>query len=149
MLTSFFFVLGIVNNALLIVIFMLRKYRLDLIRRFGWIYLLLTIPAIYGIFLAVHDGASRYAIFLGIFLAYLLMEWLFDHILSPVYRESWRQSWKWLTPYLVLYYAMNYGFVVMPRKTSLVWGLVMLVLFVVQIIANIRSHPGTGQRTLE
>ena len=141
MLTSFFFVLGIVNNTLLIVIFILRKNRLDLIRRFGWIYLLLTIPAIYGIFLAVHDGASRYAIFLGIFLAYLLMEWLFDHILSPVYRESWRQSWKWLTPYLVLYYAMNYGFIVMPWKTSLLWGLSMLGLTVIQMVTNLWSHP--------
>jgi len=30
---------------------------------------------------------------------------------------------------------------VMPWKTSLVWGLIMLGLFIVQIIANLKSHP--------
>jgi hypothetical protein len=33
------------------------------------------------------------------------------------------------------------GFVVMPWKTSLLWGLIMLGLFIVQIIANLKSHP--------
>ena len=33
------------------------------------------------------------------------------------------------------------NFVVMPWKTSLVWGLVMSGLFVIQIIVNLRSHP--------
>jgi len=36
---------------------------------------------------------------------------------------------------------MNYGFVVPPWKTSLAWGLIMLGLFIVQIIANLRRHP--------
>jgi hypothetical protein len=35
---------------------------------------------------------------------------------------------------------MNYGFVVMPWKTPLAWGLVMRGLFIVQIIANLRRH---------
>jgi hypothetical protein len=50
-----------------------------------------------------------------------------------------------MVPYLGLYYAMNYGFVVMPWKTSLAWGLIMLGLFIVQIIANLRSHPKMSQ----
>ena len=36
---------------------------------------------------------------------------------------------------------INYGFVVMPWKTSLAWGLVMLGLLIVQVIANLSSHP--------
>jgi hypothetical protein len=142
MLELFFFVLGIVNSALLIFIFLIRKNRLALLQRIGWVYLLLAIPAVYGIFLVIQEQKTvRYSIFLGIFLAFLLLEWLFDYVLKINFRENWKQNWKWVLPYLVLYYAMNYGFVVMPWKTYLPWGLVMLGLFIIQIIANLRSHP--------
>jgi hypothetical protein len=142
MLEVFFFILGLVNSVFLIFIFLIRKNRLAILQRIGWIYLLLAIPAAYGVFLVVREQKTvRYDIFLGIFLAYLLLEWLFDYVFKINFRENWRQNWKWLVPYLGLYYAMNYGFVVMPWKTSLVWGLIMLGLFIIQIIANLRSHP--------
>jgi len=142
MLELFFFVLGIVNSALLIFIFIIRKNRLALLQRIGWGYLLLAIPAVYGIVLVFQEQKTvRYSIFLGIFLAYLALEWLFDYVLKINFRENWKKNWKLLLPYLVLYYAMNYGFVVMPWKTSLPWGLVMLGLFIIQIITNLRSHP--------
>ena len=142
MLELFFFILGLVNSVLLIFIFLIRKNRLALVRRIGWIYLLLAIPAAYGIILVLQEQKTvRYGIFLGIFLAYLLLEWLFDHVFKVNFRENWRQNWKLLVPYLTLYYAMNYGFVVMPWKTSLIWGIIMLGLFIIQIIANLRSHP--------
>jgi hypothetical protein len=35
---------------------------------------------------------------------------------------------------------MNYGFVVMVWKTNLAGGILMLVLFVVQIVANLITH---------
>jgi hypothetical protein len=41
---------------------------------------------------------------------------------------------------------VNYGFVVMPWKTSLVWGLTMLGLFVVQVVAKLRSHPENSRQ---
>ena len=142
MLELFFFVLGIVNSALLIFIFLIRKDRLALLQRIGWVYLLLAIPAVYGIFLVIQEQKTvRYSIFLGIFLAFLALEWLFDYVLKINFRENWKQNWRWVLPYLVLYYAMNYGFVVMPWKTSLPWGLVMLGPFIIQIITNLRSHP--------
>jgi hypothetical protein len=140
----FFFVLGIVNSVLLIVIFLIRRSRLALLKRIGWAYLLLAIPAIYGIFLGIQEQSSvRYIIFLVIFLAFLLVEWLFDYVFKIEFRENLRKNWRWVAPYLVLYYAMNYGFVVMPWKTHLPLGIVMLGLFVIQIITNLRSHPGT------
>jgi hypothetical protein len=37
-------------------------------------------------------------------------------------------------------HATSYGFAVMPLKTSLVWELIMVGLFAVQIIANLKSH---------
>jgi hypothetical protein len=142
MLEVYFFVLGLVNSIFLILLFLVRKNRLDLLHRFGWIYLLLAIPAAYGIILVAQEQKTiRYSIFLGIFLAFLLLEWLYDYVLKINFRENWRKNWKWVVPYLILYYAMNYGFVVMPWKTSLVWGLIMLGLFIIQIIANLKSHP--------
>jgi hypothetical protein len=142
MLELFFFILGLVNNLFLIFIFLIRKNRLVILERIGWVYLLLAIPAAYGIFLVQQEQkAIQYSIFLVIFLAFLLLEWLLDHVLKINFRENWKKNWKALVPYLGLYYAMNYGFVVMPWKTSLVWGLIMLGLFIIQIIANLRSHP--------
>jgi len=142
MLEVFFFILGLVNSVFLIFIFMIRKNRLDLVRRIGWVYLLLAIPAAYGIILVVQEQKTvRYSIFLVIFLVFLLIEWLFDYVLKINFRENWRKNWKWIVPYLGLYYAMNYGFVVMPWKTHLPWGLIMVGLFIIQIIVNLRSHP--------
>jgi len=142
MLELFFFILGLANSLFLIFIFLIRKNRLALLQRIGWVYLLLAIPAVYGIFLVIQEQKTvRYSIFLGIFLAFLALEWLFDYVLKINFRENWKQNWRWVLPYLVLYYAMNYGFVVMPWKTSLVWGLIMLGLFIIQIITNLRSHP--------
>ena len=149
MLERFFFILGLVNSVLLIFIFLIRKNGLALLRRIGWVYLLLAIPAVYGIFLVIQEQKTvRYSIFLGIFLAFLALEWLFDYVLKINFRENWKKNWKWLGPYLALYYAMNYGFVVMPWKTSLAWGLIMLGLFVIQIIANLSSHPKTVGRNV-
>ena len=84
----------------------------------------------------------QYGVFLGIFLAYLVIEWLFDFVLKINFRENWKRNWGLLTPYLCFYYAMNYGFVVMPWKTSVTWGIIVLCLFIIQIITNIRTHPG-------
>jgi len=137
MLEKLFFILGLVNNLFLIFIFLIRKDRMILLERIGWVYLLLAIPAVYGIFLVLQEQkAVHYIIFLGIFLAFLVLEGLYDHILKIPFRNNW----KLLTPYLVLYYAMNYGFVVMVWKTSLPRGLIMLGLFIIQIIVNICTH---------
>jgi hypothetical protein len=142
LLELLFFIIGLLNSILLILLFLVRKKRLDLLHRFGWIYLLLAIPAAYGIFLAQKEQkAEQYAIFLGIFLVFLVLEWVYDFLLKINFRENWKRNWKLITPYLGLYYAMNYGFVVMPWKTSMIWGLIMLCLFIIQIITNLRTHP--------
>jgi len=146
MLELYFFVLGLVNSVFLIFIFLIRKNRSVILQRIGWVYLLLAIPAAYGIILVAQEQQTiRYSIFLGIFLAFLLLEWLYDYVLKINFRENWRKNWKWMVPYLSLYYAMNYGFVVMPWKISLVWGLIMLGLFIIQITANLKSHPKMGK----
>jgi len=74
------------------------------------------------------------------FLAFLAIEALYDWILKIPFRET--MDWKQYAPYVALYISMNYGFVVMVWKYySVIGGVVMLGLFVIQIIANIVSHP--------
>ena len=140
MLEPFYFALGLVNSVVLIFIFLIRKNHLDLLQRIGWVYFLLAIPAIYAIFLVQQEQKTpRYTIFLGIFLAFLAIEALYDWILKIPFRET--MDWKQLTPYVALYISMNYGFVLMTWKYySVPYGIILLVLFVIQIIANIVTH---------
>jgi hypothetical protein len=66
MVDLFFFILGLVNSIFLILLFLVRKNRMGLVYRFGWIYLLLAIPAAYGIFLVYQENETvRYTIFLA------------------------------------------------------------------------------------
>jgi hypothetical protein len=141
MLQPLFFVLGLVNSSFLIFIFLIRNNHLELVERVGWMYFLLAIPAIYAIILVQREQQTqRYTIFLGIFLAFLAIELLYDWILKIPFRET--MDWKLLAPYLALYFSMNYGFVVMTwNYYSLPKGIILTVLFVIQIIANIASHP--------
>jgi hypothetical protein len=141
MLEPFFFALGLANNGFLIFIFLIRKNYFALLQRIGWAYLLLAIPAIYAIFLVQQEQkTSRYTVFLVIFLAFLAIEALYDWILKIPFRET--MNWKQLVPYVALYISMNYGFVVMVwRYYSLIGGMIMLGLFIVQIVANIVTHP--------
>lgn len=141
MLEPFYFALGLANNAFLILIFLMRKKRLALLQKIGWVYLLLAIPAIYAMLLVQQEQKSwRYTVFLGIFLAFLVIEALYDWILKISFRET--MDWKQLAPYVALYISMNYGFVVMVwRYDSWIRGMLMLALFVIQIVANMLSHP--------
>jgi len=141
MLEPFYFALGLANNALLIFIFLIRRKRLALLQKIGWVYLLLAIPAVYAMLLVQQEQKSwRYTVFLGIFLAFLAIEALYDWILKISFRET--MDWKQLAPYVALYIAMNYGFVVMVwRYDSWIRGMLMLALFVIQIGANMLSHP--------
>lgn len=141
-LEPLFFALGLVNSMFLIFVFLIRQSRPSLLQQIGWLYFLLSIPAAYGIFLVLQEHkAVQYGIFLGIFLAYLVLEWVYDFVLKINFRENWKRNWKSITPYLFLYYAMNYGFVVMSWKTSTIWGATMLCLFIIQITANLGTHP--------
>ena len=141
MLENLFFILGIVNNLFLIIIFLVRN-KIAVLKRIGWIYFLLAIPAAYGIFLVIKENkAVQYAIFLGIFLAFLAIEGLYDYILKIDFRTNFRKNWKLLIPYLILYYAMSYGFIVMVWKISLIGGAIMFALVIIQILINIITHP--------
>ena len=141
MLEPFFLALGLVNNGFLIFIFLIRENHPALLKRIGWVYFLLAIPAVYAIYLVQQEQKTpRYTIFLIIFLAFLAIEALYDWILKIPFRE--KMDWKQLVPYVALYISMNYGFVVMVwRYYSLIGGIILLGLFIIQIIANMVTHP--------
>jgi hypothetical protein len=140
LLLPLFFALGVVNNVALLVVFILRKRRLDLIRRFGWLYLLLAVPAAAGIVVAQREQAPvQYTIFLAIFLAFLGAEALYDWVLRIPFRE--KPDWRLLVPYVALYVSSAYGFVVMVWRESVPGGLLMLTLTLAQLAANAATHP--------
>ena len=144
MLEPFFFTLGLVNSGFLIFIFLIRKNHLALLQKIGWLYFLLAIPAIYAIILVQQEQKTpRYTIFLVIFLTFLAIEGLYDWILKIPFRET--MDWKQLAPYVALYISMNYGFVLMTWKYySVIGGIILLGLFIIQIIANIITHSQTA-----
>lgn len=140
---TLFFALGIANNVALTVIFVLRRRRLDLVRRFGWLYFLLAVPAAYGIALAQREQAPvQYPVFLAIFIAFLAVEALYDWILEVNFRET--MDWRLLVPYVVLYISSSYGFVVMVWRESVPAGALMLALTAVQLAANAATHPAAA-----
>lgn len=137
MFEKLFFLLGLTNSILLILIFIVRKYHLKFLQSFGWIYLILALPAFYLLYMAQkNEKKIQYTIFLLIFILFLALEGLYDFLL----KISFRNNWELLAPYLFLYYAMNYGFFVMSWKSSKKNGIILLVLFVIQIVANLLSH---------
>jgi hypothetical protein len=150
MLEPFFFSIGVANSILLILIFLARRSHVETLRRYGWVYLLLAIPALVAILLALHEEKPiQYTVFLAIFLSFLTVELVYDFALKVDFRLNWLRNWRWTAPYLALYWAMNYGFVVMVWKISLTGGLVMLGLFIVQIVANVATHPRIKGRAAE
>jgi len=132
-----FFLLGLANSFLLILIFIIRGRHLSFIESYGWIYLLLAIPAIYVFYRVQSDQkATQYRIFLGLFLFYLLVEGLLDF----AFKTDFRANWAVLGPYIALYNAMNYGFIVMPWQDSRKQGILMLALFILQLLVNYSTH---------
>jgi len=138
-LEEVFYILGLINNIFLILIFLIRKDS-SLLSVFAPFYFLLAIPAFYCLLLVKKQKKSlKYTIFLCIFFAFLIIEFLYDYVLKINFRES--MVWYLLVPYLVLYYSMNYGFVVMTWKYySKKKGIIIFVLLVIQIAINIFTH---------
>lgn len=138
MFENYYFILGIINNLLLICIFLMVKFsQISKLKVVGVLYLLLSVPTIYGIIIAQQQHKPiQYSIFLGIFITFIVLEGFYDFIL----KNAFRKNWKLLTPYLILYWSMNYGFIIMTWKYSIVQGSIMLGLFIVQLTSNLITH---------
>ncbi|MCF7930731.1 MAG: hypothetical protein K9L02_04435 [Acholeplasmataceae bacterium] len=138
MFENYFFTLGIINNLLLISVFLsVKMFKESFVKKIGVVYLLLIIPSIYGIIMAIQQNKQyQYSVFLGIFIAFLILEGTYDFILKVPFRKNW----KLLVPFLVLYWSMNYGFIVMAWQNSLAQGAIVFGLFLIQLSANLLSH---------
>jgi len=141
MLKTLLIVWGFLNNLLLILIFYLRfkgyEKNKDLTKKIGYFYLgLAPFAIIIWVLSVINQRPSSNGIFCAIFLLYLGVEALFDFIL----KIDFRSIWYLLIPYLILYYIVNYGIVVMIWAESTTWGIVMLVLWIIQLILNGISH---------
>ena len=101
-----------------------------------WVFFLIPIAIIGGIFGIIESVPASNFIFLGIFGFFMGLEYLYDYKL----KLNFRHNWKLLVPYLILYYAMNYGLVMMPWSMSLPIGIIILCLFIIQIAVNIWTH---------
>lgn len=138
-----YFILGILNNLLLISVFLTVKFGdAKKLKAAGTAYLLLAAPAVGGIIAAFILGKpAQYSVFLAIFIAFLILDGLYDFIL----KIDFRKKPKLLIPFLTLYWSANYGFFIMVWKHSKIQGGVILGLFVIQLAANVLSH--TGKKT--
>jgi hypothetical protein len=138
MFVSSLIFLSVLNNLLLIAVFLIRKNNLAFVERWGKLYLFVVIPVGITWIIGLKEQMNPiYSVFFVIFLLFLGIEALFDHIL----KLDFRTNWKPLIPYLILYYMMNYGMFAMTYKENNIAGIVILVLIIVQIGANIYSHP--------
>ena len=141
MLKTFLIIWGLLNNLLLILIFFLRfkgfEKKKDLIQKIGYIYLgLAPFAIIVWVLSVLNERPSSNGIFCAIFLIYVAVEALFDFIL----KIEFRNIWYLLIPYLILYYIINYGIVVMIWAESQSWGIVLLILWIIQLVVNAISH---------
>lgn len=140
MFAILYVILAFLNNFLLIMVFIIRRSQnWERVKKIGYVYLSLSVPAIFSLIQAyIENKSSDFVIFISIFLIFLFLELLFDHILKIDFRS--KNKWYLLVPYLLFYYAMNYGFVVMVWLINPYLGITMLGLFLIQIFVNVISH---------
>lgn len=133
------FALGIIINlAFTLIFFLTKKQRLDLVRPLGIILFSITLPGVVSLMiLMIIEGVRIGFIVFSVFiLSFLVIEILYDYVL----KLEFRSDKKLLIPYLILYYAMNYALIAMNWSVNLALGIVVLILFIVQLTFNIAKH---------
>ncbi len=133
------FALGILINLFFtLIFFLIKKQRLDLVKPIGIILFSITLPgAVSLLILMIIEGIRIVFIMFGVFiLSFLIIEIVYDYIL----KLEFRSDKKLLVPYVILYYAMNYGLIVMNWSVNLTYGIIILILSIVQLAFNISNH---------
>ncbi|MHA1727306.1 MAG: hypothetical protein ACTSWY_01080 [Promethearchaeota archaeon] len=111
---------------------------MKLVRIVGITFLSISLPIaiILLTIMIIEEVILNYIVFAILILLYILLEILYDYIL----KIEFRTNWKLLLPYLILYYATCYGLIVMNWSGNIAFGIIILILCVIQLIFNILTH---------
>jgi hypothetical protein len=140
-LERLFVVTAFVFQIVLIVHFALRRWRFDIVQRYGWIVYALSVPAGAASFLLLRGG-KPWLLWLG---GLLYLVWaVFGYWVEFVRGIEWRNARRWeiLIPYLGLYLATSMFY---WWPLGLVWRplwYVHAVLFLISTVLNAASHRG-------
>ena len=136
---STFVIWAFIFQICLILLYAIRKSNLDLILKYGWIFYLLSIPAVIVSVLMLRAGKG-WSFWIG---GYIFLLWaIFGLIVEYGFRIQWRDPilWSIFVPYVVLYLGtiMFYWFPVgiLSRPLWYIFG----VLFALGTYLNITSH---------
>ena len=136
---TLFIIWAFVFQICLIVLFAIRKSNLDLILQYGWVFYLLSIPAVIVSILMLRGG-KEWSFWVG---GFIFLVWaIFGLIVEYGFRIQWRNpiNWSILIPYVLLYLAtiMFYWFPlgILSRPLWFVYA----VLFGFSTYLNITSH---------
>ena len=138
-LDSLFVIWAFVMQICLIVLFAIRKMNLDLILQYGWIFYLLSIPAVIVSIMMLRNGKD-WSFWVG---GFIFLAWaIFGYMVEYSFGIKWRNPvvWAVLIPYVVLYLGtiMFYWFPlgILSRPLWYTYA----VLFALGTYLNITSH---------
>ena len=136
---SLFVIWAFVMQICLIVLFAIRKMNLDLILQYGWIFYLLSIPAVIVSIMMLRNGKD-WSFWVG---GFIFLAWaIFGYMVEYSFGIKWRNPvvWAVLIPYVVLYLGtiMFYWFPlgILSRPLWYTYA----VLFALGTYLNITSH---------
>lgn len=134
-----FLVNAFLFQLILMIHFSLRRWRFELVMRYGWIVYALSIPyAIASLFIL--RGGEPWALWLG---GFIYLVWaIYGYIVEYVKKIEWRNAVRWpiLVPYIILYLAtvMFYWWPIAHIYKPL-WY-VYSILFIISTYLNVTSH---------
>ena len=134
-----FVVTAFLFQIVLIVHFVFRKWRFDIVRRYGWIVYALSVPAAV-ISLILLLGGKSVSFWLGGFI-YLIWA-IYGYQVEFVKKIRWRNPPRWpiLIPYVFLYLATTMFYWFPLGLISRPLWYVYALLFIFSTILNVTSH---------
>lgn len=136
---TLFVIWAFILQICLIALFAIRRSNLDLILEYGWIFYLLSIPALIVSIIMLRSG-KECSFWIG---GFIFLLWaIFGLIIEYGFKIQWRSPilWQIFFPYVVLYLGtiMFYWFPlgILSRPLWYIYG----VLFALSTYLNISSH---------
>ena len=134
-----FIIWAFVVQISLVVLFAIRKMNLDLILQYGWIFYLLSIPAVIVSLMMLRNGKA-WSFWAGGFIFFVWA--IFGFMVEYQLGIKWRSPvvWSILVPYVLLYLGtiMFYWFPLGALSRPL-WY-IYAVLFAISTYLNVTSH---------